>query len=215
VLAHALLEGLDFRRPMRPTAAMIATAAAGAGLSPRPDEAEELAALVEVFASSPVCARLAEASDVRREERFGFLLEGILITGFLDVVAREGDGTMIVVDYKSDRLEGADPAAIVSRDYATQRLIYALAVLEAGAEAVEVVHVFLEVPRQPASARYDRAHAPALRAELTALMAGVVARRFTVSDLPHRSLCHGCPGEGGLCSWPLAATRREDPERLF
>jgi hypothetical protein len=215
VLAHALLEGLDFRRPVRPTAAMIAAAAAGAGLSPSPDEAEELAGLVEVFASSPLSARLAKATDVRREERFGFLLDAILVTGFLDVVGRESDETMIVVDYKSDRLEGADPTALVSREYATQRLIYALAVLEAGAEAVEVVHVFLEAPGRPVSARYERADATALRAELAALTAGVVARRFMVSDVPQRSLCHGCPGEGGLCSWPLSVTRREDPERLF
>jgi hypothetical protein len=54
-----------------------------------------------------------------------------------------------------------------------------------------------------------------LRERLGRLTAGVVERRFGVSQGPHRGLCHGCPGEGGLCSWPLAATRREDLDRLF
>ena len=59
------------------------------------------------------------------------LHDGVLITGSLDVARpRAPTGAMLIVDYKSDRLEGADPAAIVARDYASQRLIYALAALE-------------------------------------------------------------------------------------
>jgi hypothetical protein len=146
----------------------------------------------------------------------------VLVTGFLDVVARErGQGadtaaaTMLVVDYKSDRLDGADPEATVASAYGTQRLIYALAALEAGAEAVEVAHVFLEAPERPVAARFDRTDIAALRDELAGLAAGVLARDFEVTDAPHRSLCHGCPGEGGLCSWPLSVTRREDPDQLF
>jgi hypothetical protein len=238
VVIHALLEGIDFKRPIRPTAAMIATAAAGAGLTPSPEETEELADQVEAFARSPIRDRLAKASDVRREERFAFLLHPgseaerppagavapapVLVTGFLDVVARErGQGadtaaaTMLVVDYKSDRLDGADPEATVASAYGTQRLIYALAALEAGAEAVEVAHVFLEAPERPVAARFDRTDIAALRDELAGLAAGVLARDFEVTDAPHRSLCHGCPGEGGLCSWPLSVTRREDPDQLF
>ena len=33
---------------------------------------------------------------------------GPLVTGFLDVVATEPDGGVLIVDYKSDRLEGAE-----------------------------------------------------------------------------------------------------------
>jgi hypothetical protein len=59
------------------------------------------------------------------------------------------------------------------------------------------------------------AAADALEAELAGLAGGVMGREFTVSPAPHRALCHGCPGEGGLCSWPLEITRRDDVDTLF
>ena len=99
--------------------------------------------------------------------------------------------------------------------YLNQRLIYALAGLRAGADEVEVAHVFLEVPEQPVSATYVRGDAPELERELDTLAEGVLARRFTVTDTPRRSVCAGCPAEGGLCSWPLEMTRREAVDRLF
>ena len=47
------------------------------------------------------------------------------------------------------------------------------------------------------------------------LAAGVLREQFTVTDTPYREVCQGCPAEGGLCSWPLAMTRRQAPETLF
>jgi hypothetical protein len=139
----------------------------------------------------------------------------VLVNGAVDVLAREPPGRMLVIDYKSDRLEGADPADVVAGEYATQRLVYATAVLRAGAAAVEVVHVFLEAPERPVSAEFTRADAETLERELGALASGVLERRFTVSEVPHRALCSGCPAEGGLCSWPVELTRRDAPDRLF
>ncbi|MBV8988151.1 MAG: PD-(D/E)XK nuclease family protein, partial [Solirubrobacterales bacterium] len=124
-------------------------------------------------------------------------------------------GRILVVDYKSDRLDGADPRAVVARQYAVQRLIYAVAALRAGADEVEVVHVFLERPAEPVTETYTAADAAALERDLSELAGGVLGREFAVTAEPHRSLCHGCPAEGGLCSWPLELTRRESPERLF
>ena len=135
--------------------------------------------------------------------------EGLLVNGFVDAIASEPDGTRLVVDYKSDRLGGADPVEVVERDYRTQRLVYALAALRAGAVAVEVVHVLLERPEEPVAARFTAADAPALEAELVAVCAGVVEERFSVAPTPHDALCSGCPGRGTLCSWPEEETRRE------
>ena len=131
------------------------------------------------------------------------------------LLAREPAGRMLVVDYKSDRLEGADPRELVQSHYATQRLVYALAALRAGAARVEVAHLFLEAPRDPVTASFAASEAAALERELAELAAGVLARRFTVAEEPHRAVCNGCPAEGGLCSWPPAMTRREAPDRLF
>jgi len=219
-LVHALLERLDFRRPVRPTEAMIAEACARSGLRAAlgPDDAARVAELVERFADGDLCRRLGRATAVRREARFRFLLGArppVLVGGVFDVVAREPGGRTLVVDYKTDRLEGADPQVLADGAYSSQRLVYALAALRAGATEVEVVHTFLERPQRPAVATFARDQEPALEAELTALARGVLAREFTVTDAPHRGVCDGCPAEGGLCSWPLEMTRREAADRLF
>ncbi|HEY2654038.1 MAG TPA: PD-(D/E)XK nuclease family protein, partial [Solirubrobacteraceae bacterium] len=212
-VVHALLERLDFRRPVTPGSAAIIAAA------PRPPSAAELdaiAALIDRFAASELCARLGRATWVRREQRFGFPFDGALITGMLDVIAGEPAGRRLVVDYKTDRLDGTELVAVVNRDYATQQLIYALAALTAGASEVEVAHVFLEAPEQPVTALFTAAQRGALEQALAGLTAGLLGEgSFPVSEQPHRALCHGCPAEGGLCSWPLEMTRRGSPEQLF
>src|SRR5204863_1546173 len=125
-------------------------------------DAAQIIELVDRFAAGEVCRRLGRATGVRREERFRFLLgeTGVLIGGVFDVIAREAGGRTLVVDYKTDRLDGAEPQALADRDYATQRLVYALAALRAGAAEVEVVHTFLELPQRPAVATYTREQAP-------------------------------------------------------
>ena len=225
VLLHALLERLDFRRPVVPDAEAIRAAAARCGLwpAPGPAEADDLAGLIRRFAESDLCARLGRASDTRREERFAFAVGAgpgaPLVVGTLDVLARESDppqpGRTLVVDYKSDRLQGASPAAIVQDEYATQRLVYALAALRAGAREVEIAHCFVERPEEPVIAAYAQSDVAELEAGLRQLSRGLLGREFAVSPAPHRQLCAGCPAEGGLCSWSLEQTRRESPDQLF
>lgn len=215
ILVHAVLEQLDFRRGA-PMPVPVASIAAPGQPAPRAEEAEEIDTLIAAFAASELAARLGRSSDVRREERFTFLLkDGALMTGAFDVLAREGPGRMLVIDYKSDRLDGALPEAVLSGSYATQRLIYALAAIRAGAAAVEVVHVFLEAPEHPVSAQFRSEEAESLERELDTSTSGVRRREFSVTETPQRSVCAGCPAEGGLCSWPLEITRRESVEQLF
>jgi ATP-dependent exoDNAse (exonuclease V) beta subunit len=216
-LVHALLERLDFRRPAVITEAAVAAAAARFGLRVAPGgaDAAQIIELVDRFAAGELCGRLARATGVRREERFRFLLDEILIGGVFDVIAREPGGRTLIVDYKTDRLDGADPQALADSAYGTQRLVYALAALKSGADSVEVVHTFLELPQRPAVAHFARDQRPALEAALGALAGGVLRREFTVTEAPQRGVCDGCPAEGGLCSWPLEMTRREAADRLF
>ncbi|HZU61372.1 MAG TPA: PD-(D/E)XK nuclease family protein, partial [Solirubrobacteraceae bacterium] len=212
ILIHELLERMDFRRPVVPEAEAIAR------FAPRnlpSEELEEVGALVGRFATSALCARLGAATTARTEQRFSFLLGGLLIRGVFDVIARERDGRMLVVDYKSDRIGEADPEGVVSQAYLIQRLIYGLAALRAGATGVEILHVFLEVPDRPAVARFAQTDVSRLEEELSELTAGLLEGRFPVTPEPHRGVCRGCPAEGGLCSWPLTATRRVSADRLF
>ena len=226
-VVHALLEALDLRRPQPPDAAAVRRAAARAGTEPTEPEAREIAALVAGFAAGALRERLAQAADVRREQPFAFALAAtapaapppaggsepgdpatgpLPLVGVFDVIAREGERTLIV-DYKSDRLEGKDPTALADRAYALQRAAYALAALRAGATEVEVVHCFLERPDAPVAATFRPQDADALAQDLADRAAAVLRREFPVAPDPGPRICDGCPGRGTLCSWPLERTR--------
>ena len=178
-IAHALLEQLDFRRPV-----VSPDAPALAGVSS--EEAAEIVALVERFCASPLCARLRDASGVRREEGFGFLLGGALVVGVIDVIGWEPGERALVVDYKSDRLEGAEPEALITGAYETHggcctrwRRCAARAV------EVEVAHVFLERVESPAVAVFTRDDVASLEHRLLALAGGLLDGRFAPAAEPH------------------------------
>ncbi len=211
-LVHALLERLDFRHPRPPDAAAVA-AAAPTPLRTR--DAEAIAGLLAGFAAGELSRRLGRAGSVRREERFAFSLGGMLMTGAVDVLAREPGGRLLIVDYKTDALGGRDPAPVADGRYRLQRTVYALAGLRTGAAAVEVAYVFLERPDETVLQSFTPDEIPALEAAVSARAAGILSRRFPVAEVPQRSLCDGCPARDGLCSWPAAMTGREAPDRLF
>ncbi|HEX4035703.1 MAG TPA: UvrD-helicase domain-containing protein [Solirubrobacteraceae bacterium] len=206
---HALLEAVDFAAPAAITAEVVAAAAAATGVAL--DAGEDLAAIAELagaFTRSPLCARLAAAREVRREAPFAFLTHGgLLLRGFLDAAGLEADGTLLVVDYKSDRVE--DARAALERDYAIQRLVYALAGLASGARAVEVAHCFLRSPELLLSERYNTDDREALENELAARLEPLREGRFEVSANPGLQRCGTCPGRARLCSWEEVMTLRE------
>jgi hypothetical protein len=200
-IVHRLLEDLDFAAPQQ---ADPVAAADGAELTS--EEIDDLRAMVDAFAGSQMCRRLAAAHPVRREAGFVFALDGgPLVNGFLDVLAEESDRALIV-DYKSDRLEGAEPTGLVERDYATQRAVYALAALTAGHERVDVAYCFLERPDDIVSATFETGDIPALQDRLRTTAAGLLAGDFTPTATPHRELCADCPGRRALCSHPESVT---------
>ena len=147
---------------------------------------------------------------MRREAPFAFVFGDGIVRGFLDVAGVERDGTMLIVDYKSDRVaDGEDLAARVERDYAIQREVYALAALRAGAGAVEVAHCFLRRPELVLSARYGARERERLEASLATRVAPLRAGRFEVTPEPGLERCAGCPGRARLCSYDEAMTSRE------
>jgi ATP-dependent helicase/nuclease subunit A len=209
-LVHQLLERLDFAAPAAPGAEAVTELAAAHGIDLTTAEVEDIRALVAAFGASPLCERLAAARTVRREAGFAFALEpqggGPLVNGFVDVMATEGSGARLIVDYKSDRLDGADPAEVVDRDYATQRIVYALAALADGAPHVDIAYCFLERPGEPVVRGFAAADAGALAEQVVGLARGVLDERYPVTDTPHRELCGDCPGRAALCSHPESRT---------
>ncbi len=214
-LVHRVLETVDFAAPRGPGAEQVGALAAELGLTARTGELEEVAGLVEAALGTELAARIAAAGDVCREHPFAFSVgpDEPLVTGVIDLICQERDGSSLVVDYKSDRIEPEQtPEALVGLDYGIQRLLYALAVLRGGALEVEVVHWFLQRPAEPARARYTLAERPTLEDMLARMLKELWSDPFAVSARPHRGLCLTCPGRSGLCSWPDEMTMREDPD---
>jgi ATP-dependent helicase/nuclease subunit A len=206
---HALLEWSQANEWREPSAGLARRHAVAAGLDP---EAKGLAAAllepVRGWLGSPLLGeRIVTAPRARAEVPLLLEVGGTVLRGSIDLlVEREGDPPL-VVDYKTDRLDGSSPAERAAH-YETQRTIYALAVAEAlGAAEVEVAYVFLELPEQPVLATLGQAEMEAGRARLTATIARVGQGEFPVAGLTHRNwdLCRGCPALGRLCSGPRAA----------
>jgi ATP-dependent helicase/nuclease subunit A len=219
-LIHRLMESLDFARPRVPSAEQVAKLASELGLRVGRGEREEIVGLIAAATQAELAARVAGAQSVWLEHPFAFSIAGSqsLVTGVIDLLAQERDGDFVVLDYKSDRVGATlELSALVEREYAIQRLLYALAVLRRGAAQVEVVHWFLERPHEPVIVRYRREERDALEQRLAAHVAGARERGFAVSSSPHRGLCLTCPGRAGLCSWGEQETMREQPalEQLF
>jgi ATP-dependent helicase/nuclease subunit A len=213
-IVHELLEGLDFGRPRAPDAAAVAAAIEGHGATAGEADVEDVRQLVAGFVGSPLAERIGRSRRARAELPFAFTLtppdaggRSLLVNGAVDVHAEE-DGATLIVDYKSDHLEGAEPAAYCEDRYSVQRLVYALAALRSGAERVEVVYVFLERPEEPVPTVFQAADAGRLEEELSELARGVVEARFEPTSEPHRELCHDCPGRAALCSWGEERTLR-------
>jgi ATP-dependent helicase/nuclease subunit A len=216
-LVHAMLEGLDFRRPRVPSERKVAKLIERHGEAVRPQDVADLLGMVERVVASGLRERIARARRVRTELPFAFTLappgaggRSLLVNGVVDVLAAEDDGAL-VVDWKSDPLEERDPEDLLAEAYSTQRLIYALAGLRSGAERVEVAHCFLERPDEPALAGFTAGDAERLESELLELARGVVEARFEPAEEPHYGLCADCPGRAALCSWGPEQTLRAPP----
>ena len=212
-IVHRALEDLDFDAPVPPDHE---TVRSFADLELSDVEVEEIRAFVAAFTDSPLRERLTNATRVTREAWFAFALEpdgsGPLVRGIVDVLALEPDGTHLVVDYKTDAVPAdTTPQDYIARNYETQRLVYALAALRAGAPRVEVAYCLLERPAEPVTTIYTAHDAPELANALQQLARGLMNHEYEVTAEPHRELCGDCPGRTALCSHPQSMTLRPPP----
>ncbi len=211
-IVHGLLESVDFAHPKQPSLQDIAERARRVGAMLSTGEREEIAALIAAALASELARLLGEARRARREHPFAFSLgrREPLVTGVLDLLVEQPDGSVLIVDYKSDRLVGGeDLELLVQRDYGFQRLLYALAAIEDGASRVQIVHWFLERPDEWVAASFDSRERESLRELLLERIALTRAKGFAVTETPHREICLTCPARGGLCSWGETRTMSE------
>ena len=83
---------------------------------------------------------------------------------------------------------------MVDRDYATQRVVYALAALRDGAPRVDVAYCFLERPGEPVVRGFTAADADALAEQVVSLARGVLDERYAVTDAPAPRAVRRLPG---------------------
>jgi ATP-dependent helicase/nuclease subunit A len=215
---HALLEWSQANGWAEPSAELALRHAEAAGLIASPQKpslydgsrglAEELLEPVRQWLDSPLRRRIGdEATRVRAEVPLLLGVGETVLRGSIDLLVEREGAPPLVVDYKTDRLSGTDPAEGAAH-YEVQRSIYALAVAEAlGAPEVEVAYVFLERPDEPALSALGAAEMATARQGLEEAIAQISRGEFPVAPPDRRdwSLCRGCPALRGLCSGPASA----------
>ena len=207
-IAHALLENLDFAAPAVPDVARRPRRSrGGAAPSPPKPRPRSCARSWRPSPAASCAARLAAASDVRREAPFAYPLrageeEGLLVNGVVDVIGQaRATGADRRLQERPRRRRTT--AAYVERHYGTQRLVYALAALRDGAAEVVVVHCLLERPGEPVAATFGRRTSPTWSGRLAGLRRRILRRGIRRHPPPNRELCAGCPGRG--CAVLVAA----------
>jgi len=222
---HALLEWSQANGWAEPSAELVERHAVAAGLgaggaSPDttrqwlvvecperhpPPPLDSLLGPVRAWISSPLRSQIAaDATRTRAEVPLLLGIGDTVLRGSIDLLVEREGKPPLVIDYKTDRLDGADPAERVAH-YEVQRSIYALAVAEAlEVEEVEVAYVFLERPDEPAVSRLGPSEMAAARGSLEEAIARINDGDFPVAAPEKRdwALCRGCPALRGLCSGP-------------
>jgi ATP-dependent exoDNAse (exonuclease V) beta subunit len=164
---HALLEWSHANGWQAPAAELVRRVSASAEVG-NPDLAEEaLLAPFQAWLDSDFFAeRVRDAKRSRAEVPLLIEVAGTVLRGSIDLLIEEDGCPPLIVDYKTDRIDGREPAELAAR-YEIQQAIYALAVAEArGAEEVELAYVFLERPEEPVVTRWGPGEIEAGRSRL-------------------------------------------------
>ena len=200
---HSLLEFSARRRWINPPADLVRRTLEAEGLEPSEELTEGAIEQVRGWTGSELCAELgARGTAIRPELPLLLELGGAVIRGSIDLMAEPAGGLPTVIDYKTDRLAGAEPAERAG-GYDTQRLLYALAASEAtGAASVRVGYVFLEQPADPVLTELGPEDLRLARREIERRVAEIAAGRFEVTERPDWPLCRDCPARRRLCSGP-------------
>jgi ATP-dependent exoDNAse (exonuclease V) beta subunit len=187
----------------------VRAALAEQGLDPTDELVERALGMVRGFLDSPLAAEL-DGARASPEAPFVLGLGGTLVRGSIDLLVERPDGSVLVIDYKTDRLGGSEPSELAER-YRVQRDLYALAARARGAP-VETVYVFLERPADPVRTTFSDEQLEGAQAGVEELLGELRSGSFEVTRHPHLRLCHDCPAGERLCSHAAEARFRVESE---
>jgi ATP-dependent helicase/nuclease subunit A len=178
VAVHELLEWSQAHGWAEPDIELAACHARAAGLALDPHRVDQLLLdPVRAWLAAPLLRdRVAvEGASARAEVSLLLDLSGTLLRGSIDLLVERAGSPPLVVDYKTDRLDGSSAEGRAAH-YGVQRDIYALAVAEArDAAEVEVAYVFLERPDEPVITLLGREQIEAGRARVAAVVERIAA----------------------------------------
>jgi ATP-dependent exoDNAse (exonuclease V) beta subunit len=188
VSVHEALENLGRKGWPSSIEAEIKSALARHGLT-TPENLERATGMVAHFLGSELGARVRER-NAAFEVPLLLSIEGITIRGFVDVLI---DGAPpLIIDYKTNRLDGQPPSAKMDK-YGVQRDLYALALARAGhREAVDTAFVFLERAADPVLDRLETADLELAEAKLQEDLREIVEGRFFGGGSAGRQPCGEC-----------------------
>jgi ATP-dependent helicase/nuclease subunit A len=212
---HSLLEWSQANGWELPGPGLATRHAAAAGLGD--GDPERLLAPVRGWLGSELFRQRVRGAGgaVRGEVPILLGVAGRVLRGSIDLLVEADGAAPLVIDYKTDRLNGSAPAERAER-YAVQRDLYALAVAEAhGASELEVAYLFLDRPEEPVISRLGAEELAGARRRLAELIERIAAGEFPVAEPAARDwdLCRDCPALGRLCSGPGREPAALSPRR--
>jgi ATP-dependent exoDNAse (exonuclease V) beta subunit len=174
IAVHSLLEWSQANGWQAPTAELVRRISTSAEVGDADLTEEALLAPFQAWLESSFFAeRIRDAERSRTEVPLLVEVADTVLRGSIDLLVEEDGEPPLIVDYKTDRVDGSETAELVAR-YEIQQAIYALAVAEArGAPEVELAYVFLERPEQPVVTRWGPDEIEAGRQRLEAEIARV------------------------------------------
>jgi len=194
-LYHLCMEHLDFASP-QPAAALLTEAAVEMELADEVDLPALAAALDDAlrrFRDHELCSRLAGARQVFRELDFVLACPPAVMRGQIDLLFQDDAGGWHVVDYKSDRVEGAELAAR-AEEYALQLLLYAAAARRHVGERPGDATLYFLRPGETWSFEVSEASLEAVESRTAGLAAELIAARRAGRFQPRGSeTCDPCP----------------------
>lgn len=162
---HAVLQSIDLATGEGLRAAAYAQAEAEA----IPAEAERIAALADSARTAPTVQALI-ADRCWREVPLAVTVEGVLVEGYVDLLAEASDGSLVVVDFKTDAGVGRTVPAERLAPYRRQLAAYALA-LEALTRRTVSRAVLVFAREGAAAVEHEVDDLPAAIAEVRTLLA--------------------------------------------
>jgi ATP-dependent helicase/nuclease subunit A len=174
IAVHSLLEWSQANGWQSPTADLVRRISRSAEVGDADLSAEALLAPFQAWLDSSFFAeRVRGAESSRAEVPLLVEVAGTVLRGSIDLLVEKGGEPPLIVDYKTDKVDGTETSGLAAR-YEIQQAIYALAVAEArGVAEVELAYVFLERPEEPLIARWGSEQIKAGRRRLAAEIARV------------------------------------------